>query len=100
MKNLCTLLAVSTALFAQSDKVALGKYLVEEVARCQECHTPKSPEGQFDKEKWLKGAGLNIQPMEPVKGWARASPTPTTRSRLWNGGGGNGLLRCVKSRNV
>src|SRR5216683_1173849 len=33
MKDLCTLLAVSTALFAQSDKVARGKYLVEEVER-------------------------------------------------------------------
>jgi hypothetical protein len=97
MKDFCTLLAVSTALFAQSDKVARGKYLVEEVARCQECHTPKSPEGQFDKEKWLKGAVLNIQPIEPVKGWHKTSPDLTNGSRLWQCWGEKGLVAFFKT---
>src|ERR1700733_9234513 len=69
--------------WAQSDKIARGKYLVEEVARCQECHTPKTPEGQFDQTKWLKGSTLNIQPIAEVKGWHKASPDITSTSRLF-----------------
>ena len=99
MKDLCTLLAVSTALFAQSDKVARGKYLVEEVARCQECHTPKSPEGQFDKEKWLKGAVLNIQPIEPVKGWHKTAPDVTRAGRLWQKWGELTLIKFLTTGN-
>ena len=97
MRNLCALLAVSTALYAQSDKAARGKYLVEEVARCQECHTPKLPDGQFEREKWLKGAVLNIQPIEPVKGWHKTSPDLTSGSRLWQRWGEKGLVTFFKT---
>jgi mono/diheme cytochrome c family protein len=78
--------------FAQTDKVSRGKYLVEEVARCQECHTPKLPDGQFDKEKWLKGAVLNVQPIDPIKGWHKTSPDLTTSGRLWQGRWGQAAL--------
>src|SRR5260370_34924228 len=84
-----TLIAISLVFaahgLAQPDKVARGKYLVEEVARCQECQTPKLADGQFDKDKWLKGATLNVQPIEPVKGWHKTSPDLTASGRLWNG---------------
>jgi mono/diheme cytochrome c family protein len=90
-------LAVFTMAFAgqslaQTDKVARGKYLVEEVARCQECHTPKLPDGQFDKEKWLKGAVLNVQPIDPIKGWHKTSPDLTASGRLWKGRWGQAPL--------
>jgi mono/diheme cytochrome c family protein len=77
---------------AQADKAARGKYLVEEVARCQECHTPKLPEGQFNKEKWLKGAVLNVQPIDPIKGWHKTSPDLTASGRLWQGRWGQAAL--------
>jgi len=67
------------------------------VARCQECHTPKSADGQFDKEKWLKGAVLNIQPIEPVKGWHKTSPDLTKGSRLWQRWGEQGLVNFFKT---
>jgi hypothetical protein len=76
--------------WAQSDKIARGKYLVEEVGRCQECHTPKGADGQFDQTKWLKGATLNVQPIAEVKGWHKTSPDITSTSRLfqrWNDAG-------------
>jgi mono/diheme cytochrome c family protein len=90
-------LVVLTAIFAgqglaQTDKAARGKYLVEEVARCQECHTPKLPDGQFNKEKWLKGATLNTQPIDPVKGWHKTSPDLTASGRLWQGRWGQAAL--------
>jgi mono/diheme cytochrome c family protein len=78
--------------FAQADKAARGKYLVEEVARCQECHTPKLPDGQFNKEKWLKGAVLNVQPIDPIKGWHKTSPDLTASGRLWQGRWGQAAL--------
>ena len=77
---------------AQPDKAARGKYLVEEVARCQECHTPKLPDGQFNKEKWLKGAVLNVQPIDPIKGWHKTSPDLTASGRLWQGRWGQAAL--------
>jgi mono/diheme cytochrome c family protein len=77
---------------AQADKAARGKYLVEEVARCQECHTPKLPDGQFNKEKWLKGVVLNVQPIDPIKGWHKTSPDLTASGRLWQGRWGQAAL--------
>ena len=96
MKFTHTLIAFSLAFaargVAQSDKAARGKYLVEEVARCQECHTPKLADGQFDKDKWLKGATLNVQPIEPVKTWHKTSPDLTASCRLWKGRWGDAAL--------
>ena len=82
------MLVLSLCLFAcnawaQSPKVARGKYLVEEVSRCQECHSPKSVEGVFDKEKWMKGSVLLFQPIEPIKGWHKTAPDITRAGRLW-----------------
>jgi len=78
---------------AQSDKLARGKYLVEEIGRCQECHTPKLADGQFDQTKWLKGAVVNLQPIEPVKDWHKTSPDLTATSRLWQRWGDAAMLK-------
>ena len=83
--------------FAQSDKIARGKYLVEEVARCQECHTPKTAEGQFDQTKWLKGSTLNIQPIAEVKGWHKTSPDITSTSRLFQRWMDAGLVKFLST---
>lgn len=65
------------------DKVAAGKYLVEEVGKCQECHTPKLENGELDKSKWMKGATLDFQPMNTVPRWHKTSPDITSKGRLW-----------------
>jgi len=78
---------------AQSADLARGKYLVEEVARCQECHTPKTADGQFDQTRWLKGSTLKIQPIEEMKGWHKTSPDLTSTSRLWQRWGDSGLIK-------
>ncbi|HTM50062.1 MAG TPA: cytochrome c [Bryobacteraceae bacterium] len=79
--------------WAQPAKVARGKYLVEEVGRCQECHTPRSPDGVFDKEKWMKGSVLLFQPIEPIKGWHKTAPDITRAGRLWQKWGEPALIR-------
>ena len=86
-------LAFSSQALAQSDKVARGEYLVREVAKCGECHTPKTSEGVLDKEKWLKGTVLDFQPMQQVKGWHKTSPDLTSGSRLWQHWAEAGLVK-------
>src|SRR5690349_19360191 len=90
-------LAFAESAFAQPDKIERGKYLVEEVARCQECHTPKLPDGTFDRAKWMKGATLNIQPIETVPGWYKASPDITPSGRMWGRWTDAGILNYLKN---
>lgn len=73
------------AAFSQtlSSKAAYGKYLAEEVARCQECHTPRTESRDFDPEKWMKGAVMEFAPLQPIKDWHKTSPDITPAGRLW-----------------
>jgi mono/diheme cytochrome c family protein len=70
--------------------VERGKYLVDEVAKCGDCHTP-TVEGRPDATKYLKGAVLAFQPIGEVKGWHKTSPDLTPGSRLWQRWGEKGL---------
>lgn len=84
------------AIFAAGE-LERGKYLVEEVAKCQDCHTPRAADGQLDQTKWLKGAVLDFQPMQPVKEWHKTSPDLTPGSRLWQRWGEKGLTEFLKT---
>ena len=42
--------------------VARGKYLVEDVGMCSDCHTPRNEKGEPMKEQWLQGAVLGFKP--------------------------------------
>lgn len=68
---------------ADATQVERGRYLVEEVGKCQECHTPYDTEGKMDRTKWLKGATFNFAPITAVKGWHKTSPDITGDSRLF-----------------
>jgi mono/diheme cytochrome c family protein len=54
--------------------IARGKYLVEEVARCTECHTPHNSDGTLDRAHWLAGSPIWIRPTQPISGWADRAP--------------------------
>ncbi len=83
--------AIATVSFAQAPKpeapketrLERGKYLVEEVSRCQECHTPTLPDGSFDKANWMKGATLIGVPAKPPEDWHQKAPDITSTSKLW-----------------
>jgi mono/diheme cytochrome c family protein len=79
---------------AQADSAAVkrGRYLVEQVSKCGDCHTP-SVAGVPDKTRWLKGSVLDFQPMHPVPGWAAAAPDITSTSALWKSWGDQALVR-------
>lgn len=68
-----------------------GKYLVDEVSKCGDCHTPMV-EGKPDATKYLKGAVLPFQPIGEVKGWHKTAPDLTPGSRLWQRWGEKGLV--------
>lgn len=54
-------------------KVARGKYLVESIGVCGDCHTPRNEKGEFVKEQWLQGAILDFKPTVPMPVWADKS---------------------------
>jgi mono/diheme cytochrome c family protein len=64
----------STSKTNASGDVKRGKYLVEEVAKCTECHTPRDAQGQLDRSRWLQGAPVWITPVHPNSSWAENAP--------------------------
>jgi mono/diheme cytochrome c family protein len=80
-----------------TEQTERGKYLVEEVGKCQECHTPRGADGKLDREKWLKGAVLDFQPIQPVKDWHKTSADLTPGSRLWQKWGERGITAFLKT---
>ena len=82
---------------AELDQVTYGKYLAEEVAKCQDCHTPRTESGELDKTRWMKGATLDIQPTHETKAWHKTSPDITSSGRLFGRWGEKGLLNFLET---
>jgi hypothetical protein len=56
------------------NEIERGRYLVEEVAKCGECHTPRNAQGRLDRNEWLQGAPIWIMPARPIPNWADRAP--------------------------
>lgn len=89
--------ALAPLVHAQDAKVARGKYLVENVAICGDCHTPMLPTGQPDQSRSLKGAALTFQSIQPIPKWNAAAPDITPQGRLWMRWGESGLLKFLQT---
>jgi len=59
---------------APSSKLERGKYLVDQVALCGDCHTPHTEKGESIKEKYLKGSALFLQADHPHTGMGGQIP--------------------------
>jgi mono/diheme cytochrome c family protein len=80
------LVSISGTSFCQSTKsgghaktsgggsVARGKYIVESVAMCGQCHTPNDAGGVPDRAHWLQGAPVPFQPSRPTGDWPINAP--------------------------
>jgi hypothetical protein len=68
------IVAASHEQSAKTTLVARGKYLVEEVAMCQECHTPRDDSGLLDRNQWLMGGPLFFRPAVSIRDWAERVP--------------------------
>jgi len=55
-------------------EIERGRYLVEEIAKCAECHTPRKADGALDGSAWLRGAPVWIRPVAPIPNWADRAP--------------------------
>lgn len=54
--------------------VSRGKYIVEGVAMCGQCHTPRDSNGNPDRTRWLQGAPVLWQPANPDPNWPLNAP--------------------------
>jgi cytochrome c2 len=71
-----SLLAVSAVALHAETPLERGKYIVENVGMCADCHTPMV-NGKPDMTKHLKGTTLGMQPIGEVPGWHKTSPDIT-----------------------
>jgi mono/diheme cytochrome c family protein len=55
-------------------QVARGKYLVERVGMCADCHSPRDQKGEFIRERWLQGSELDFKATVPMPKWAAVAP--------------------------
>lgn len=71
-----------TAALAQQKKTAAapiadaarGKYLVENVAMCVQCHTPRNGDGSLDRTRLLQGAPVIWAPANGDPNWPLTAP--------------------------
>ena len=51
-----------------------GRYLVENIAMCGQCHTPRDGRGDLIRSQWLKGATIPVSNPLPDRLWADFAP--------------------------
>ena len=73
-----------------------GKYLVEQMAMCGDCHTPMGPTGP-ELDKSLKGSVLTFGPLQPMKQWHTTAPDITSSSKLFQKWGEAGLTKFLET---
>lgn len=55
-------------------RIARGRYLVEGVAFCGDCHTPLDDAGRPDRTRWLHGSTIGFKPSQPIPDWPDYAP--------------------------
>ena len=59
---------------SNDNRVARGKYIVEGVAMCGMCHTPRTDSGETDSARSLDGAAVWLLPAHPAGNWPLKAP--------------------------
>jgi len=97
--KIATLAAVLAGMGAAQEAavVARGKYLVEQVVVCQECHTARLESGEYDRSKWMKGASMPFAPLKPIANWHKSAPDITPSGLLWKKWGEEAILRFLET---
>ena len=76
----CTLAFAQSLKAQQNSKatsggaVARGKYIVENVAICAQCHTPRDYDGNPDRSHWLQGSSVPFNPVKADPNWPLSAP--------------------------
>jgi mono/diheme cytochrome c family protein len=58
---------------AAETQVQRGKYLVERVGLCADCHTPRDQKGELIQAESLQGDVIGFKPLNPMP-WAPVAP--------------------------
>jgi len=64
----------ASTLPATQAEIERGKYLVNNVAMCPQCHTPRLADGSLDRGRPLDGAPELFQPPNPDPNWPLMAP--------------------------
>ena len=92
---------LATAAFAQDAAkdpvVSRGKYLAEEVAKCQTCHTPQMDNGDYIKSQWMKGSSLGFTPVSNPANWKSKAPDISANSPIMKRWGDEGMTRFLET---
>jgi len=72
-----------------ADQAALikrGDYLVNQVARCGDCHTPRNARGKPDETRLLQGGPMPFAPRVKAGEWEDRAPdiTPSGKAGSWS----------------
>lgn len=59
---------------ANQSQLERGRYIVEDVAMCELCHTPRTENGQPDHSHWLMGGPAQLRPAYVAPTWALVEP--------------------------
>ncbi|MDT7953006.1 MAG: c-type cytochrome [Acetobacteraceae bacterium] len=71
---LVLLLVSASAVRAASPDVERGRYIVERVGMCADCHSPRDQTGAPIAEMAFGGAPIGFAPMHPMPVWAEYAP--------------------------
>lgn len=82
---------------SKDPKIERGRYLVEQVAKCQDCHTPKMDNGDFIRSQWMKGTTLGFTPAAPVPNWKSKAPDVSANSVIMKRWGEEGMVRFLET---
>jgi mono/diheme cytochrome c family protein len=70
----CALASAWPDCASADDEIARGKYIVENVAKCTQCHSARGQNGELEKGLSLSGAKLEFKPITPNASWAESAP--------------------------
>ena len=57
-----------------SGAIERGRYIVESVAMCEQCHTQRDGNGNIDRVHWLMGGPTQMRPSYTSPNWATREP--------------------------
>ena len=58
----------------ENSQVERGKYIVEDLSVCEQCHTPRDSNGMPEHSHRLEGAPVWLKSAEPVADWPLQAP--------------------------
>lgn len=66
--------AIALAGDSPTEQLRRGRYLVDGVGVCGDCHTPRNERGEPDRAAELQGAPIDFRPVHPMPQWAEYAP--------------------------